>query len=395
MFEFLVDHTVRGKIYPALAQWQARPYTQAWREFGDHWPYTTPLRIQEYCQQHHVGINIYHGDRPVPPDIFYPICLGFFDFEIDYIGLLPASIKQRLEKREIMLLFFYHEGDNPYHIKSRLDRLCQQHSLETECYVFVSSNSAAASIPGFVHFVDFELWYYQRNLTQTPSSIHDLPRSRDFTVLVRLHKWWRAAIMADLHRNGILEASYWSYCQAPSSPEIQDCPIEIDLIPRLRWDLDKFMGRIPHQSDTLSDHARNDHSVTFLPHHEDSYCNIVLESQFDVDQSNGSFLTEKTFKAIKHGQLFFIAGGAGSLRCLRDMGYRTFDHALDNTYDDIQDHTQRWRCLLSSIQDAKQRGLREIYSSCVEDIRHNQSLFLGDKKQRLNKLSREINAQHR
>ena len=46
-FNFLVDRTVRGKIYPALAQWQARPYTAEWRQFGDHWPYTTPVRIQE------------------------------------------------------------------------------------------------------------------------------------------------------------------------------------------------------------------------------------------------------------------------------------------------------------------------------------------------------------
>ena len=41
-------------------------------------------------------------------------------------------------------------------------------------------------------------------------------------------------------------------------------------------------------------------------------------------------LTEKTFKPIKHGQLFFVAGPAGSLQALRDMGYRTFDHVLDN-----------------------------------------------------------------
>jgi hypothetical protein len=48
----LADSVVKGRIYPALARHEARPYTQAWREFGLHFPYTIPLRLQEYCDHH-------------------------------------------------------------------------------------------------------------------------------------------------------------------------------------------------------------------------------------------------------------------------------------------------------------------------------------------------------
>jgi hypothetical protein len=394
MFNLVADKTMHGKIYPALARWEARPYTPGWRQFGDHWPYTTPLRVQEYCEQHGVSIEIYQIDQDLPENTFYPICLGFFDFNIDYIDLLPEAVFQKLSSGAIKLLFFYHEGDNPRSIKSRLDHLCRQHDLNDNCYVFVSSNSAATSQTSFVHFVDFELWYYQRNIDQACTTVHQNLRSRDFTILSRMHKWWRAAIMADLYRNQILDSSYWSYCQAPDALIADDCPIEIDLIPRLRWDLEKFTQKIPCFSDDLTDSERNDHGITLHKYHDDSYCNIVLESQFDVDQSGGSFLTEKTFKPIKHGQLFFIAGGAGSLQCLRDLGYRTFDHVLDNSYDTIINHTERWRCLLDSIIDAKCRGLHEIYIQCLDDIRYNQNLFQTNKKQRLNKLSQDINAKH-
>jgi hypothetical protein len=41
---------------------------------------------------------------------------------------------------------------------------------------------------------------------------------------------------------------------------------------------------------------------------------LCLETHFDADQSGGAFLTEKTFKPIKHGQMFFVAGPAGSLQ---------------------------------------------------------------------------------
>ena len=56
----VADQTIHGKIYPALATWQAQPYTQAWREFESHYPCTIPLRLQEYCDYHGVKINIYN-----------------------------------------------------------------------------------------------------------------------------------------------------------------------------------------------------------------------------------------------------------------------------------------------------------------------------------------------
>jgi hypothetical protein len=387
-FLLLADRIAKGRIYPALARHEARPYTQAWREFGQHWPWTTPLRLQEYFTQHECTIEIQelgHCERPG----FYPICIGFFDFDIDYIELLPHAVLDRVHNGSMILLFYYHEGDNPLHIKTRLDRLCTEHDLSPQCYIFVSSNSYAQHLDRFVWFADFELWYYQRNLSQAAVEIHTDPRPHEFTALVRIHKSWRAAVMADLHRNGILNQSIWSYCESAHEPT-SDNPIELDRIPQLRWATDKFLHDAPYYADQLSNDQRNDHSVTVIEHHHNSYANIVLESQFDVDQSGGSFLTEKTFKPIKHGQLFFIAGGPGSLQQLRDLGYRTFDSVLDNRYDLERDPTERWLALRGAIQQAQAQGLHEIYTKCLPDIVHNQQLFLSSKQSRLNNLIERI-----
>ena len=121
-----------------------------------------------------------------------------------------------------------------------------------------------------------------------------------------------------------------------------------------------------------------------------SYCHIVLETHFDADQSGGAFLTEKTFKPIKHGQMFFIAGPAGSLQTLRDLGYRTFDHVLDNGYDLETDNTQRWRLLCQNMQQA-QFDLPRLHAQACTDIEHNQQLFLDTKTDRLNILLEHIN----
>lgn len=392
-FNFVADRVVKGRIYPALTTHEARPYTQAWREFGQRWPYTIPVRLQEYFGDH---INIVNSsDHALPETSWYPIGLSFFDFTIDYVDLLGDALLSRVRNRELKILFYYHEGDNPLRIKHRLDQLFERKGLDERHYVFISSNTSADHLSNFITFHDFEQWYWHRNLTSVSQPVIDQSRAQDFTVLNRLHKWWRFTVMSDLDQLGILEYSIWSYCHAPDVHEKKDdCPIEIDLIPSLDQNYNKFASKIPHFSDDISDEDRNNHEITAEHHCLGSYCNIILESQFDVDQSGGAFLTEKTFKPIKYGQLFFVAGGPGSLQALRDLGYRTFDHILDNEYDKETNATRRWLLLRKAIMKAKQQGLREIFSACIDDMQYNQHLFETGKEQRVNTLLRKINAHY-
>jgi hypothetical protein len=386
-FRFVTDKIMKGRAYPALTTWQARPYTQAWREFGQHWPWTTPLRIEEYCRQHQHAVDLYTLDA-FPDGCWYPICLGFFDFDIDYVSLLPDACRMAIQQGRLRLLFMYHEGDNPSRIKQRLDSLCLQYALDPACYVFVSGNTSADRLERFVSFQDFELWYHQRNLGVYPLPV-DADRSQDFLCLNRVHKSWRAAIVADLVSMGMLDNSIWSYCNVASCND-QENPLQIDLVPQLRYRTQRFLEQAPYHADDLTDDQRNDHSEFATALYQNTFCNIVTESQLDVDQSGGVFLTEKTFKPIKHAQMFFIAGAVGSLAELRRMGYRVFDHVLDNSYDGIEDTTQRWLSLRDAIRHAHDTDLRVLYQQCQGDLAHNQELFLAAPAQRLNSLAERL-----
>jgi len=385
----ITDRLIRGKIYPALARHQAEPYTQSWREFEQHWPNTVPLRLQEYCECHGVKLNITDINSAWPADAFYPIGLGFFNFDIDYFGLLPQRVLTELARKHLRILFYYHEGDSPSKIKQRLDALVAQHQLPAHCYRFVSGNTAAHDVEDFVYFADFELWYWHRNSSTRALDLHNNPREREFTALNRLHKSWRATAMADLLQHHVLDNSYWSYCESGELVD-EDNPIEIDAFGNLRTATQQFLNAAPYFSDEVSQHERNNHANLVSKYFTDSYCHIVLETHFDADQSGGAFLTEKTFKPIKHAQMFFIAGAAGSLQQLRDMGYRTFDHVLDNSYDLEVDNTQRWRLLCQSIQQA-QSDLIYRFEQALADIEHNQRLFLQHKTDRLNILLEQLN----
>ena len=389
MFNIVTDRIVQGKPYPALAQHRAEPYTAAWREFADHSPYTVPVELVEYCREHGVEYQLYTTDA-YPADSYYAIHLGWFDFTVDYIALLPDQVRNDVKARRLRILFYYHEGDDPAKIKVRLDALCRLHELTDNVYKFVSGNTRANLLENFVYFCDHELLYYNRNkndekILKTSGSL-----MRMFTCLSRTHQWWRATALADLYRRNLLDNSYWSYNpNITVGNRIEDCPIEIDTL-NIRQDLTEFMCNGPYRADTLSPEDHNNHTLTVEEHYSNSYCNIVFETLFDADGSGGAFLTEKTFKPIKHGQPFVVAGCAGSLQVLRDLGYRVFDRVIDNRYDTIADNTLRWITLRGVIESIKHSDLDVFQQQCAADVEHNRSLFLSSKADRLNMLSRKI-----
>jgi hypothetical protein len=383
-FNFVADSIIRNKAYPALAKWNAIPWTGEWRRFSGEWPYTVPVNLHDYCEQHHYPHQLYTLDN-FPPGSFYTIAPVFFHFDLDYIGLLPADVKQHLINQDLKLLFYYDEADNPYKIKHRLDELCTQHQLPVDCYQFISANTSADHIKNFVSFSADELLYWDRNQTVPATPIHRNQRARDFTVLSRTHKWWRATVMTDLYTRGLLENCFWSYNTNIEINDIKsDNPIDINGI--FSCYINNFLSNGPYVCDKLSESDHNNHGRLVPEHYSESYCSIVLETHIDADQSGGSFLTEKTFKAIKHGHPFIIVGTPGSLAQLKSLGYRTFDHAIDPSYDSIIDANQRWLRIAEIITDLKSQDLHAWFEQCRADVEHNQQLFLESKHNRLNTL---------
>ena len=375
--DFVADLIIKGKPYPALARHQARPYTQSWREFGQHWPHTTPAELFGHMNDHHLEYTLHTKGTG-----YYVIGLGFFDFDIDYFSLIQPAILNGIRANNITVLFYYHEGDNPYNIKQRLDSLCVENQLDTRCYRFVSGNTAANNIPGFAYFPDHELLYWRRNQTVTAAQLHINARLHTFLALSRTHKWWRATVMADMLQSHLLTNSRWSY---NTNFPLGDNPIDnpIEQLPGV--DVADFMQHGPYQCDTLTAAQHNDHSLTVEDHYTTAYFNLVIETHFDADGSGGAFLTEKTFKPIKNAQPFVLVAPPGSLQCLRDLGYKTFDAVLDNTYDLEYNNTQRWIKVKNTLKQIQQDP-HGTFLCCLADMIHNQQLFAASKRHRLNTL---------
>ena len=396
MWRFVVDKIVRGRASPNLAQHSAEPYTQAWREFGSHYPHVVPVELINHCITHSYPFELtttgeyMHSNNTAVH--WYPVQWGFFNFDLDYFSLLPPDIKLLLSNSayNLRILFYYHEGDDPARIKARLDALCIKNNLPVDRYRLVSGNTASADIENCVHFCDHELLYYMRNsriVAKQPEFLKTgVPMRSSFLLLSRSHKWWRASVVTDLQRQGLLQNAVWSYNTAITiGDRAEDCPIELDRLD-IREDIEEFLRAGPYRCDDLSARAHNDHSQHVQEHYDSTACSIVLETHFDADGSGGSFLTEKTFKCLKHGHPFVVFAPAGSLASLRSMGYRTFDHVIDNRYDTIQDNTERYLAVIDTIKQLAEQDPNCVYNSCLNDIQHNQQVFLASKWDRLNTL---------
>ena len=383
---FCYDRMASDKLgYPNCVSLQAGPESPAWQTFDHHWPRTVPLRLQLYLSQcgfPYIDIPIGAVTGPA----WYPIAFGWFDFSLDYLSLVPHDTLEQVRKGPVKILFYYHEGDNPQRIKNRLDSLCRDHGISDDRYIFVSANTAASEIPGCFYFQDHECFFRYRNRFQQADPVNTFP-SHEFLALNRTHKWWRATCMADLFHNGCLNQSIWSYnTDILCGDDFNDNPIEIDSISGLRQNIDQFIKSGPYFVDGADDLAHNNHNRVNTNLFFATHMSLILETHFDADQSNGTFVTEKIFKAIKYGHPFVVIGTPKTLAQLRSDGYRVFDHVIDNSYDDMTNHTQRWNAIKHTIMQIKQQGVAQIAKSCQDDVQHNKDLFAKRGASQLNTL---------
>lgn len=386
MIDFAFDHLYNpSKGYPNLSIHRPRPYTPEWRQFDQHWPNVVPLRLLMYLDDAAVPYRVW-SVTDAPQGSIYAIAFSWFDFSMDYVSLVPEISKGLIRKGALKLIFYYHEGDHPGRIRSRLDDLCMIHGIDHKQTLLISSNSAAREIDNCVYFDDFECWLWSLNRSQT-SMINKKCPPKDFTVLSRTNKSWRACVMHDLFSKNLLHNSLWSY--ASDLPMIDD-PADNPLEYAAEWHhVNDFLGKGPYTCDGFDTVEQNDHHQVNDQLYLQSKFQLVLETHLDADGSGGCFITEKTYKCIKFGQPFLVIGTPGTLAMLKEHGYRVFDHVIDNRYDQEPDNTRRWHMLLDEIMRLKSR-MESAWHACISDREHNARLFSQRPYIAVNNLMQEI-----
>lgn len=57
---------------------------------------------------------------------------------------------------------------------------------------------------------------------------------------------------------------------------------------------------------------------------------------------------------------FFVLGNRGSIGLLKDMGFKTFSHWWDESYDDMYSHYERSKKVFSTIENFKTKSKQDL-----------------------------------
>jgi hypothetical protein len=104
----------------------------------------------------------------------------------------------------------------------------------------------------------------------------------------------------------------------------------------------------------------------------DTYFSLISETVFDYPYS---FRTEKIWKPIAVGHPFVVAANAGYYRDLHQLGFRTFDHVIDESFDKIDNNQDRLSRITAVVKDLCQQDLSAFINETAEVCKYNQQLL--------------------
>ena len=94
-----------------------------------------------------------------------------------------------------------------------------------------------------------------------------------------------------------------------------------------------------------------------LSDHKATFMSIVTETLID---ESVLFISEKIWKPIVVGHPFMILGNVGTLKYIKDLGFKTFDKWFDESYDNEPIHHKRVDIIVNQINKFRDMSIEEL-----------------------------------
>ena len=236
------------------------------------------------------------------------------------------------------------------------------HYCQTDCY--------------FSNIVE----YTENRAAQLQAALdHKHRRPYEFLFLngrLRPHRKW---LIDGLRERGLLDHALWTnlgatvemaFTSALKPPTVEP----IRLLPP-EYEIDRArpnMATAPEHSfckhhlfgNTWGDAIVNPRCYT------DTWFSVVTETIYDYPHT---FRTEKIWKPMLMAHPFVVMANSGYLQSLRDAGFRTFNHVIDERYDQIDcPHTRAERIIDTVSWISNNRGAADFWEASRDVCKYNQ-----------------------
>jgi hypothetical protein len=194
----------------------------------------------------------------------------------------------------------------------------------------------------------------------------------------------RKFLIEKFNLTGLLDNALWTCLDSQSSPArdmllwhngenlmFKDSPIHY---------LDK-----QYEFDFYQDNVNKPQDVAFVKHrlfnnqwgeiylkpdpYVDTYFSLVTETVFNHPYS---FFTEKIAKPLAMGHPWIVAGNYGYYRDIKKLGFKTFGHLIDESFDTIDSSQDRIERIAKVVDDLCQTDLPAFLAEAQEICIYNQ-----------------------
>jgi hypothetical protein len=140
-------------------------------------------------------------------------------------------------------------------------------------------------------------------------------------------------------------------------------------VPRYR---DPVFGPITDRTNLKQELFRREWGEIYLEPRAyiDTYFSLVTETV--CAESDISFRTEKIAKPLAMGHPFIVAATPGFYRDLRALGFRTFGHVIDESFDFIANAQDRMDRITDLVADLCNQDLVSFLAACEDVCKYNQ-----------------------
>lgn len=104
----------------------------------------------------------------------------------------------------------------------------------------------------------------------------------------------------------------------------------------------------------------------------DTYFSLVSETVCDYPYT---FRTEKTWKPIVMGHPFIPAANQNYIRDLHNLGFKTWGHLIDESFDSIENNQERADRIVTIVKDLCQQDLSAFIVSAQDVCKYNQQHY--------------------
>ena len=201
----------------------------------------------------------------------------------------------------------------------------------------------------------------------------------------RRPRFHRQVIGLHLLSKDNLKKGNWSYLRAGELPDhtLNSLRIHFPDIDYINMDLvDSFNSMLPKTlvgEEALTEQTVQPWRYSELNIYSNSYFYICTETGFGWEswhqKREHHILTEKVWKPVANFQPFIFCTVPGTLGRLRELGYRTFDGYIDESYDLEPDYNKRMLMILKEIDKLcalPQEEIHNWYWSQWDILVHNQ-----------------------